>query len=88
MAERPNIVFLLTDDQRFDTIRALDNRSIHTPHMDGLVRNGTAFTHACIPGGTSGAVCMPSRAMLNTGRTLFHLRGCGQEIPCAHTTLG
>ena len=85
---RPNIVFLLTDDQRFDTIRALGNRHIHTPNLDWLVRHGTAFTHACIPGGTSGAVCMPSRAMLNTGRTLFHLRGAGEEIPPGHTTMG
>ncbi len=85
---RPNIVFLLTDDQRFDTIAALGNRQIHTPNMDWLVQQGTAFTHACIPGGTSGAVCMPSRAMLHTGRTLFHLQGDGGRIPQEHKTLG
>lgn len=88
MTAKPNIVLLLTDDQRFDTIHALGNRHIHTPHMDWLVRHGTAFTHACIPGGTSGAVCMPSRAMLNTGRTLFHIEGAGESIPAGHVTLG
>jgi len=85
---KPNIVFLFTDDQRFDTIAALGNRQINTPNMDWLVQNGTAFTHACIPGGTVAAVCMPSRAMLNTGRTLFHINGAGETIPPEHATLG
>lgn len=85
---RPNILFILTDDQRFDTIHALGNTQIKTPNYDRLTKMGTAFTHAHIPGGTSGAVCMPSRAMINSGRTLFHLYGCGEEIPKTHTTLG
>jgi arylsulfatase A-like enzyme len=85
---KPNILFFFVDDQRFDTIRALGNPSIHTPNLDRLVERGTAFTQAHIPGGTSGAVCMPSRAMLLTGRTLFHLQEEGQEIPVSHTTLG
>ena len=85
---QPNIVFFFTDDQRFDTIRALGNKAIRTPHLDKLVARGTTFTHAHIPCGTSGAVCMPSRAMLLTGRSLFHLDREGQQIPPAHTTLG
>jgi len=85
---RPNILFLLTDDQRFDTIRALGNDEIHTPNLDALVADGTAFTHAHIPGGTSGAVCMPSRATLHTGRTLFHIDRQGQQIPPEHVTRG
>jgi arylsulfatase A-like enzyme len=85
---RPNILFFFTDDQRFDTIRALGNPTIHTPNLDALVARGTAFTRAHIPGGTCGAVCMPSRAMLHTGRTLFHLDREGQEIPAVHATLG
>jgi arylsulfatase A-like enzyme len=88
MNNRPNILFFLTDDQRFDTIHALGNAQIHTPHLDQMVADGTVFTHAHIPGGTCGAVCMPSRAMLHTGRTLFHLDREGQEIPLAHVTLG
>jgi len=86
--DRPNILLFLTDDQRFDTIRALGFREIHTPNIDALVSGGTAFTRAHIPGGTSGAVCMPSRAMLATGRTLFHLQGEGQNIPVEHMTMG
>jgi len=86
--ERPNVVVLFTDDQRFDTIASLSSTPVHTPHMDRLVREGTAFTHACIPGGTSGAVCMPSRAMLHTGRSLFHIQEAGQTIPSEHTMMG
>lgn len=85
---QPNVLFFFTDDQRFDTIAALGNPHIHTPNMDRLVARGTTFTHAHIPGGTSGAVCMPSRAMLHTGRHLFHLDGAGESIPNDHTLLG
>ena len=67
--KQPNIVLIFTDDQRAGTIHALGNEHIHTPNMDWLVENGTAFTQAYIMGGTCGAVCMPSRAMLMTGRT-------------------
>lgn len=88
MNRPPNLLFFFTDDQRFDTIHALGNDQIHTPNLDRLVASGTAFTRAHIPGGTCGAVCMPSRAMLHTGRGLFHLDREGQAIPQAHTTLG
>lgn len=71
--KRPNIVILFTDDQRYDTVRALGNAEIHTPNMDRLVKRGTAFTHACIMGGSVGAVCIPSRAMLMTGQSLWHV---------------
>ena len=85
--ERPNIVFLFSDDQRFDTIRALGNPEIQAPNLDRLVRSGVSFTRAHIMGGTSGAVCVPSRAMLLTGRTLFHLQSQGGVIPEEHTML-
>lgn len=87
-SRQPNVLFFFTDDQRFDTIGALGNPHIHTPNLDRLVASGTTFTHAHIPGGTCGAVCMPSRAMVHTGRTLFHLEREGQEIPAGHVTLG
>lgn len=83
-----NILFVLTDDQRFDTIGALGHPEIRTPNMDRLVAMGTSFTNAHIPGGTCGAICCPSRAMLHTGKTLFHLDGVGEQIPSDHTTLG
>lgn len=69
----PNILFLFADDQRFSTIRALNNPEIQTPNLDKLAGAGTAFTNACIMGGTQGGVCVPSRAMLMTGRALFRV---------------
>jgi arylsulfatase A-like enzyme len=88
MDKKPNILFLFTDDQRFNTINSLGNNEIITPNMDKLVRKGTTFTNACIPCGTSIAICMPSRAMLNTGRKLFHIQGAGEQIPKEHITIG
>ena len=86
--KQKNVVFIVTDDQRFNTIHELGNQEISTPNLDWLVRHGTCFTQAHIPSGTCGAVCMPSRAMIHTGRTLFHLKEEGQEIPEEHVTLG
>ena len=88
MSTKPNVLLVLTDDQRFDTIGALGCEAIKTPNLDRLVKMGTSFTHAHIPSGMVGAVCMPSRAMLHTGRSLFHLDGAGSEIPADHTTMG
>ena len=84
---RPNILFLFTDDQRFDTIRALGNEEIITPNMDRFVRNGTTFTNAYIMGSMSGAVCKPSRAMLLSGKNLFDLVDKGGTIPPEHRML-
>lgn len=85
--KQPNVLVLFTDDQRFDTIRALGNTRVHTPHMDALASGGTCFTHAFIEGGTSGAVCMPSRAMLLTGKGLFHIEEKGRTIARDHVMM-
>jgi arylsulfatase A-like enzyme len=71
--KRPNIVMLFTDDQRFDTIRALGHPEVQTPNMDRLVQRGVTFTHACTQGGLHGAICQPSRAQLMTGRSVFRV---------------
>jgi arylsulfatase A-like enzyme len=87
----PNILFLFTDDQRFSAIGALGIEDVKTPNIDRLVRGGTAFTHAHIMGSDGGAVCMPSRAMVLSGRDLFSLdksKGWyGSLIPKEHVTL-
>ena len=88
MSRKPNVLLFFTDDQRFDALGAAGDDRIHTPNLDALAGRGTRFSRAHIPGGTCGAVCMPSRAMLHTGRTLFHIDREGQQIPPAHTTLG
>src|SRR5512140_1006029 len=69
----PNFVVILTDDQRFDTVRALWGGETRTPNMDRLVRRGVSFTHACTQGGLTGAICMPSRAQLMSGRSVFRV---------------
>ncbi|MEY2597778.1 MAG: hypothetical protein RLZZ142_37 [Verrucomicrobiota bacterium] len=69
---QPNILFLFADDQRADTIHALGNSIIQTPNLDRLVQRGVSFTRAYMQGGFTAATCMPSRAMLLSGRNLFH----------------
>jgi arylsulfatase A-like enzyme len=73
-AKRPNVLVLFSDDQRADTIGALGNPNVRTPNLDRLTREGTAFTRAYCMGADQGAVCVPSRAMLMTGRTLFRVK--------------
>jgi len=70
---RPNILVIFTDDQRADTIAALGNAHIQTPNLDRLVRRGVSFNRAYMQGGMNGATCIPSRAMLLSGRPLFHI---------------
>ncbi len=63
MNTQPNILFVMTDQQRFDTIAALGNRHIHTPNMDRLVRRGTSFSNAY----STCPVCVPARYTVRTG---------------------
>lgn len=79
--KRMNVVFILSDDQRFNTIHALGNKDITTPNLDRLVAMGTSFTRAHIMGGRQGAICMPSRVMMLTGRYENHLQKDGAVIP-------
>jgi len=62
-ARRPNVLLLVSDDQRPDTIHALGNRIIQTPHLDNLVRDGLTWTRAFAPN----PICVPSRAEIMTG---------------------
>lgn len=64
---RPNVLLIVTDDQRPDTIRALGNSYIESPHSDRLVEEGSAFTRAIV------AIphCLPSRAEIMTGASGF-----------------
>ncbi len=61
--EKPNILFIMTDQQRFDTIAALGNVHIHTPNLDRLVRRGVSFTNAY----STCPVCVPARYTVRTG---------------------
>ena len=88
LTKKPNVLFILTDDQRYDTIHALGNQQIRTPNIDKLVKNGVAFTSAYIMGSDCHAPCMPVRAMINSGRDLYGISPEGRKIPVEHETLG
>ena len=70
--DRPNFLFVFTDDQTFRSIGSFNNPDVKTPNIDRLVRRGTTFTHSYNQGSWSGAVCVCSRAMLHTGQFLYH----------------
>ena len=61
---RPNIIFIITDQQRFDTINALGYPHVDTPNLDRMVREGVTFTNCFIPA----ASCAPCRASLFSGQ--------------------
>jgi arylsulfatase A-like enzyme len=71
----PNVLFLFADDMRADSIGALGNPVIKTPHLDRLVERGFAFRNAYCLGGNMPAVCTPSRNMLLSGRAFFRWQG-------------
>ncbi len=83
----PNIVFILADDQRADSIAALGNEEIITPSLDALVARGTTFTRAYCMGSNSGAVCAPSRAMMMTGQRLQAVKPHIWNLPATMKTL-
>ena len=72
---RPNIVFLLADDMRYDAMGALGNSAIKTPNLDVIASNGTIFRNTYCLGSRSPAVCQPSRNMLLSGRSYFRWSG-------------
>lgn len=71
-SSRPNFLFIIADDLMYRTIHSLNNTEIRTPNLDRLAASGCAFTHCFHQGAWSGAVCVPSRTMLNSGLTAFH----------------
>ena len=73
-AARPNILFIFADDMSYELIREFRHTDIDTPNLDRLARQGTTFTHAYNMGSWSGAVCLASRAMLNTGRYIWNAK--------------
>ena len=62
-AQRPNIIFLLSDDQRDNTFGAMGHPFVRTPNVDRLLRQGVRFSNTYI----AEPVCSPSRASLFTG---------------------
>src|SRR5437870_13751077 len=60
---RPDILIIMTDQQRFDTIAALGNSRIYTPNMDRLARRGISFSNAY----ATCPVCGAARYTIRTG---------------------
>lgn len=61
--QKPNIIFILTDDQRFDALGYAGNKFISTPEMDKLAKEGTYFKNAMV----TTPICAASRASILTG---------------------
>jgi len=59
----PNVLFVMTDQQRFDTIAALGNDHIYTPNLDRLAARGVTFTN----GYSTCPVCVPARYTIRSG---------------------
>lgn len=62
--ERPNVLFILTDDQNKDTLGCYAGNKYQTPNIDSLAKNGVKFTNAC----AVSTLCNPSRYSILTGR--------------------
>ncbi len=70
---RPNILWICTDQQRYDTIGALNNPHLRTPNIDRLVATGVSFERAYC----QSPICTPSRASFLTGMYPSSVHGCG-----------
>ena len=78
---KPNFLFIIVDDQSPFDLKAYDPKSIlETPNIDRIARDGLVLDAAHQQGGWSGAVCVCSRTMIMTGRTLWHIPGAGGKM--------
>src|SRR5438093_10301910 len=62
-SNRPNILFVMTDDQRHDAMGVAGNPILRTPNMDRIAAEGVRFTQAFV----TNSLCGPSRASVLTG---------------------
>lgn len=68
--ERPNIIFIMSDDHAYQAISAYDNTLIETPNIDRIAKMGMLFTQASV----TNSICAPSRATILTGKH-SHING-------------
>jgi arylsulfatase A-like enzyme len=85
MPDRPNVLLICTDQQRWDTLGANGAEDVRTPNLDRLAENGVNFSRSFV----NAPVCMPSRASYLTGRYPSELRifGNGVRVPEDVTTI-
>lgn len=78
--QRPNVLFILVDDQSPFDLKVYDGSSaLDTPNIDRLAAHGVVFDGAYHMGSWSGAVCTPSRHMIMSGRSVWHLPKNGTD---------
>ena len=70
----PNFIFIYTDDQRFDTVGLIGNNQVKTPNLDKLAKNGAVLSNAYNMGAWHGAVCVASRAMIISGKSVWRAK--------------
>ena len=69
-SDRPNIIFIMSDDHAYQAISAYDKRLIETPNIDRIAKMGMLFTQASV----TNSICAPSRATILTGKH-SHMNG-------------
>jgi arylsulfatase A-like enzyme len=79
--ERPNIVFIMSDDHAYQAVSAYSDKLIQTPNIDRIGQEGILFTNACV----TNSICAPSRATILTGKHT-HLNGKIDNIMPFDTT--
>jgi arylsulfatase A-like enzyme len=79
-SKKPNILFIFADDQSPKTLGAYGNKQIKTPNLDKLAQSGVNFSNAYNMGAWNGAVCQASRAMLNSGRSVWQAHKMDREF--------
>ena len=78
--QRPNVMIIVTDDQSPLTLSCYGDEHCDTPNLDELAAAGMVLDQVYHMGSMSGAVCSPSRTMIMSGRTLWHLPPRGKKV--------
>lgn len=80
MSQQPNIIFMMTDDQRYDTFGFMSGSVVITPHLDKMAREGVRFNKAY----HVSPICMPSRASVHMSQYISDHK-CGFDAPTTKT---
>ncbi|MBL7189481.1 MAG: sulfatase-like hydrolase/transferase [Phycisphaerae bacterium] len=85
--KRPNILFIIVDDQSPQDLKVYNSTSaLETPNIDRLAAEGMVFDAAHHMGAWTGGVCTPSRHMIMSGRTVWHIPNKPGRVNNPHIT--
>lgn len=79
-AEKPNILFIFADDLSYEAVGFSGNETVMTPHLDALAASGVSYHNAYNMGSWTGAVCIASRTMFNTGHSLWRAHTASKNL--------